>query len=140
SLAVLRAQSDYFRALETIVGRPVTLRDALNAGFPVPLCEDSGVREVITPNTPLCTISEAARNALQDQLTWNPKEVLLDMDGTLYPLDGPKDGYRGSSLERTVNTSILAYVQGREECTEEMAQALVQQALSDPVGERLLDE
>lgn len=129
---ILGAQEYFFRELETIIGRPVTVRDALRAGFPFPLCEDPAFRTVGL-STPLREIALRARNILATQ-TIPTGDIILDMDGTLYSLDGPGNGFVGSTLEKEVNRNALAFIMKYEPCTEEKAQQIFAVGLRDFIG------
>lgn len=60
--------------------------------------------------------------------------IVFDLDGTLYQIDGQPTGYNGSSLERAVLKNAQAFIQAQEKCSLSVAQALLRDALSDPVG------
>lgn len=60
--------------------------------------------------------------------------IIFDMDGTLYQIDGQTTGFVGSSLEVAILHNALAYIQEYEDCTVEVAQAVLTEALADPVG------
>lgn len=66
---------------------------------------------------------------------------IFDLDGTLYQIDGNASGYKGSSLEASVIKNAKAYILETENCTEEEANQILQQALKDSVGiSRFLSE
>lgn len=60
--------------------------------------------------------------------------IIFDMDGTLYQIDGRTTGFVGSSLEAAIFQNALAYIQIREQCDLEMAQAILTAAQADPAG------
>ncbi len=59
---------------------------------------------------------------------------IFDMDGTLYQIDGSPKGFSGSSLESSVIQNAKQYVQQQENCTQEVADGIVQEGLRDNIG------
>ena len=60
--------------------------------------------------------------------------AIFDMDGTLYQIDRKDTGYKGSTLEREVNTNALQLIKQKEGSDDETAQQLLQLGLEDEVG------
>ncbi len=129
---ILGAQESFFRELETIIGKKITLRDSLRAGFPLPVCEDPALRTVGL-STPLREIALRARQTLDTQ-AMPSGDIILDMDGTLYSLDGPGNGFVGSTLEREVNRNAVAFIMKREPCTEQNALKIFTEGSRDFIG------
>lgn len=61
--------------------------------------------------------------------------VVLDMDGTLYPHDGPNGGFRGSTKERFLTNLHLDFIRSREPGLETVqAKDIFAASLKHPIG------
>ncbi len=61
--------------------------------------------------------------------------VVLDMDGTLYPHDGPNGGFRGSTKERFLTNLHLDFIRSREPGLEPVqAKDIFAASLQHPIG------
>lgn len=60
--------------------------------------------------------------------------IIFDMDGTLYQLDGENNGFKGSTLESTVNKRMIDFISQKEDISTEQAIEIFRQAISNPVG------
>lgn len=66
-----------------------------------------------------------------------PKEIpspenidlyIFDMDGTTYLLDGKENGFKGSSLEKSVRSNLIRYVAAKESLSIHDAEKIVNEA------------
>lgn len=64
----------------------------------------------------------------------NQRIIIFDMDGTLYQLDGEKNGYSGSTLESKVNQNIIKYILKKENTSIDQTMAIFKLAISDKIG------
>lgn len=61
--------------------------------------------------------------------------VILDMDGTIYPLDGENAGFKNSSKERHLTESFVDFIQSHEpDLSREQALSIFQTSLLDKIG------
>jgi FMN phosphatase YigB (HAD superfamily) len=61
--------------------------------------------------------------------------VVLDMDGTLYPLDGEQNGFKNSTKERFLTNGFIDYIVSKEpDLSYHEAIALFQETLKHPIG------
>lgn len=60
--------------------------------------------------------------------------IILDMDGTLYQLDGIESGFKGSRLEKTIQDNVLSMVINREGFAQEEAQSLIDSLKSEHIS------
>lgn len=61
--------------------------------------------------------------------------TVLDMDGTLYPHDGPQNGFKGSSVERGMTQIHVDYILANEpELQEHEARNVFTQSLTHAIG------
>lgn len=60
--------------------------------------------------------------------------IVFDMDGTLYQLDGDRNGFTNSTLEKAVTANAVAFIRKQEMCTNKPARQLFKTGLADPVG------
>jgi FMN phosphatase YigB (HAD superfamily) len=59
---------------------------------------------------------------------------MFPLDGTLYQLDGVRNGYQGSTLERCVLDNAKKFIITRERCSEVEALSILEQGLTDKTG------
>lgn len=59
---------------------------------------------------------------------------IIDMDGTLYQLDGERGGYTGSKLEKNVFENAINFIKIREDCSTDEASAIYASGVAEPVG------
>jgi|CXWL01.1.fsa_nt_gi FMN phosphatase YigB (HAD superfamily) len=128
---LLQAEWTMLDDFEKLLNTRVRIRDVLKAHFPLPLCTDMP-RFALSAN--MNAVNEAARNLLRARSLPMPKEAVIDMDGTLYRLDGPQNGFAGSSLQRSIEMYALQYIQRQEFCDIDQAQKLLAKAKTDTVG------
>lgn len=132
SLDILRAQEIFFAEINRIIGTRLTLRDALRVGFPLPMCEEFSL-EPLGLSTTLQNVCAQARTIV-DQQSNATGDIVIDMDGTLYTLDGPGNRFAGSTLAKNIGDNIRTFIQGRENCSRERAEEILEQASADTVG------
>lgn len=110
--------------------KPLTFRDLLRAGYPLP----TNAAKTI-PVFRDDTVTEYLDRCIK-LIEWerNREVMIFDMDGTLYQLDGENNGFRGSTLERTVQANALLLIQEREQCSLQQAEEILAQASKNPVG------
>ena len=135
---LLEADRAFLQGLEQITGMKITVRDACKAKLPIPVLREYTQQKqknitfaalVNLLNTPLTELIERALTELQ-----LPQNIIFDMDGTLYNLDGEDEGFNGSRLEQSVLIKAKAYILAKEKCTEEEAKSILLQGLADKVG------
>lgn len=131
SARLLVAERAFLNGLETIVGRPLAVKDALRGGYPLPEFPFGAPTGL---HTTLQTLNERARNLLRIGSMPKPDRIILDNDGTLYRLDGPGERFAGSTLERKIMMNAVSFVRKQEGCLEEDARRIVAEGLRDSVG------
>ncbi len=61
--------------------------------------------------------------------------LILDMDGTLYPHDGPQNGFKGSTKEQLLTQLHLDYILSKEpHLDDQQIRALFVESLNHPIG------
>lgn len=131
STQLLTAERTFLNDLETIVGRPLAIKDAIQGGYPLP---ELPFDAPVGLHTGLQTLNARARNLLRIGSMPKPDRIIFDNDGTLYRLDGPGERFAGSTLERKIMMNAVSFVQAREGCLEEDARRIVAEGLRDSVG------
>lgn len=132
SRRALEIEDDMLGAVEKdVLGRPLLVSDIVQKGFAVSKF----------PNIDLPPETEKyreyilrARKVLDAMLLPNPDRVVLDMDGTFYPLDGFAEGFIGSRLEKEIEAGALRFIMAKEGCNESAAVEIFQRAKEDPIG------
>lgn len=109
---------------------PLTFRDLIKLGFPLPTN--------LLNNIPV-SINDYATNYLDRCLDLIEKErqkpvIIFDLDGTLYQLDGEKDGFKRSSLDRKVRQNALSFICDKEGCNAEVARGIYDEGVKNEVG------
>lgn len=130
SQRLLQAQIGLFKQLEQLLGNSVTMRDFIQAGFPKVECPALGQ---ITLNSRLVDIAERAYNLLMSQERSLPAETILDMDGTLYALDG-EGMFAQSSLGKAVRNNAILYFMKLANCSELEATKIVDSDENNKIG------
>lgn len=62
------------------------------------------------------------------------RALILDLDGTIYRLVGPKNEYSGSKLEKIVLKNSRTFIKNRNLVESNKIDSLIQAGLKDPVG------
>ena len=86
----------------------------------------------VTLNTPMTAYLDFCLERIR--LEREREVAILDLDGTLYDLDGADGGYQGSRLENSVVEKAIEFIQRREMCSYSAANDILQQGLMDPTG------
>lgn len=60
--------------------------------------------------------------------------IIFDMDGTLYLLDGDNNGFTNSTLQQQVLRKSLDFIKEREQCSENKALQILDEARNNSVG------
>jgi len=137
SLKAISSFKNLVIAFEKSTSSPLTFRDLVRAGFPL-------------PTNALKTIPVSINDKITDYLDYcvdliqyerDRKVFVFDMDGTVYQLDGINNGFKGSTLESVVKLNAKGFIKAKEECDETTAQTILEQATKDEVGiSRFLSE
>ena len=115
---------------ETARGKPLTFRDLIKSGFPLPTNQSKSI--LVSINTDPKIYLE---NCLQMIETEQQREVIVfDMDGTLYQLDGNNCSYTGSTLERKILENCLEFISQKERIKPEQTETVMNQGLQDRIG------
>jgi len=119
-----------FSEFETGVGKRLLFSDLVRAGFPLPTDGKQTIE---------ISLKQPVQDYLSQCLLLIEQEekrlvVVFDMDGTLYQLDGEKNGYSGSTLENKVLDKALKFIIAREKCSEIEAEKIRSLGLVDQVG------
>ncbi|MCX6816461.1 MAG: HAD hydrolase-like protein [Candidatus Beckwithbacteria bacterium] len=115
---------------EAITGKPFKFRDLVKSGFPLPTNQDKTISISINNK-----VIEYLQLCIETIKTEQQREVIvLDMDGTLYQLDGKNNGYSSSRLEATVLENCQKFIITTENCSPETAKITMAQGLKDPIG------
>ncbi|MFH1280673.1 MAG: HAD family hydrolase [Candidatus Beckwithbacteria bacterium] len=115
---------------ENVTGKSLKFRDFVKAGFPLPTNKEKTIPVSINtdPKEYLENCLKMIENEQQRQV------IILDMDGTLYELDGENNGYSGSSLETKVLDNCRLFIVNKESCSPEQAEMIMNQGLRDRIG------
>lgn len=112
-------------------GQPLRFRDLIRAGFTIPVAQIKtavpvSINDCVVTYLDLCLekIDEEQKRSV----------YIFDMDGTLYRLDGPNGGYKGSTLEGQVYQNAVAFIAQREPCQRDMALEIYETGIRDPIG------
>jgi FMN phosphatase YigB (HAD superfamily) len=85
-------------------------------------------------NSGMNSINQSARNLLRARSLRIPKDAVIDMDGTLYILDGPQNAFAGSTLERSMEAFALEFISSQESCSQQQARVFLETAKEDYIG------
>lgn len=130
SIQIIKSFQDVVEQYEKSSSAPLTFRRLVKTGYPL-------------PTNLLKTIPVSINDRVGDYLTRcvniiqqeQQREVaVFDMDGTLYQLDGINNGFSGSTLESAVLQKAKKFIKMKEQCSDKDAEALLQTALTDPIG------
>lgn len=115
---------------EAATGKQVTFRDLIKSGFPLPTNREKTIPVSINtdPKTYLKSCLQMVEVEQQREV------VILDMDGTLYQLDGQNNGYSGSRLEMAVLNNCQQFIMANESCLPAEAKLIMEQGLKDSIG------
>ena len=131
SKQMLLAQMQLITSLEEVRGSELTVNDLISAGFPLPT--DSAKTIQISRSERVVSYLERCRSLVEREEKRNV--TILDMDGTLYQLDGDENGFEGSALEDRVNQRAREFITDREpELRPDEVENVFQAGLSDDVG------
>lgn len=115
---------------EATTGKSLKFRDLIKAGFPLPTNQEKTIPISINSK-----VSDYLQTCLRLIETEQQREiVILDVDGTLYQLDGKDNGYSGSKLETAVLENCQRFIIGIENCSVETAKMIMKQGLQDSIG------
>jgi FMN phosphatase YigB (HAD superfamily)/uracil phosphoribosyltransferase len=131
SIRLLKAFRDTIVGLEKIIGTPITTEMVTNAGFPIASCKK------LPKTTPKTLIKDTAAQALSLLKVRNlraPKEIYLDMDGTLYSFIGG-DTYEESNLKKEVEKQGILFIQKTERCSSPTAKLIWEEATNNLIGQ-----
>lgn len=131
SRQMIRSFISLIADFETATGKSLTFRDLIKSGFPLPTNREKTIP--VSINTDLKTYLESCLQMIEAEQ--KREVVILDMDGTLYQLDGKNCGYSGSSLERKVLENCRLFIQQKEkDITTEQVESIMNQGLQDEIG------
>lgn len=115
---------------ETTTGKSLKFRDFIKNGFPLPTNQEKTIPISINSK-----VSDYLQTCLRLIEAEQQKEVIvLDMDGTLYRLDGVNNGYSGSNLETAVLENCQQFIIAKENCSPTTAKSIMEQGLKDSIG------
>ena len=127
---MIREFIELINSYQEKTGKTLTFRDLIKAGYPLPTDIERTIP--ITINTCLSTYLQSAIKLI-DKESQRPV-IVLDMDGTLYELNGQDGSFKGSSLERAVFNNALRFIIEREGVTSEQALEIMKTGQEDEVG------
>lgn len=115
---------------QSIFNQPLTIKNLLKAGFPIPTNQQKTIPITINTN-----VTEYLNNCLKLIEKEQQRQVIIfDMDGTLYQLDGLNNGFSGSKLETKVLSNATNFILNKENCSIIAAQQILQEGLNNPIG------
>lgn len=112
-------------------GKRLRFRDLVKAGFTLPVATNKDVLPISINNYVIDYLDRCLEKISAEQ---NRQVKILDMDGTLYRLDGIDGGYSGSTLEKRVKENALRFIVDKESCSLLEAQGIYAAGAADPVG------
>jgi len=130
SREMLRMQKELIQDYERVLGEELTFRQLLKLGFPLPTNPEKTIPISINDRV----VDYIANCVELIEKEEQRKVIILDMDGTLYNLDGDDGGFSNSTLNNRVNQNAIDFIINWEKCSLEKAQAIFKEAQADPVG------
>lgn len=124
SRALLQAEDTLLGTVEAVINKELRIKDMLRAGFPLPYSPDLPKNSLNSPFRAIYRQAIQRLDSLTSLLNPRPAELVLDMDGTLYSLDGEGGGFRGSTLARLVAENAIQLIQTCESCSQDQAEAI----------------
>ena len=130
SIEVIKAFKRLIDSYEQESGSVLTFKDLVKNGFPLP----TNVLKTIP-----VSINENVKDYLDKCLFIIEQErirdvYIFDMDGTLYQLDGERNRFSGSSLEKAVLENAKRFIIQMEVVSDEIAEEILRAALQDEIG------
>jgi len=110
-------------------GDPLTIKDLVRAGFPIPTDRSKKI-PVELEDTVNGYLDRCLGRIEQER---RRRVGVFDMDGTLYQLNGNNHGFSGSSLEKGILANARKFIYDRESNKSEVDQVM-QDGLADEVG------
>lgn len=130
SAEMLMSQKNLIQEYERTLDEELTFRDLVKLGFSLPTNPEKSI--------PI-SINDSVGGYINRCIELIKKEeersvVIMDMDGTLYNLDGDAGGYNNSSLESMVNKNALNFIVDIEGCSVEEAETIFKEAKTYQIG------
>lgn len=118
-------------SFESYTGKQLTFRNLVRAGFPLPTDERKTIPISIND-----IVTDYLSRTLERIADEEERMVMIfDMDGTLYQLDGEKNGFNDSTLEqRVLENARLFILTNITNGNAEDADSIMAQGLADTVG------
>lgn len=108
----------------------LTFKRLIKNGFSLPISLEKNIPISIND-----TLNQYLERCIQEiKAEQNRPVIVLDMDGTLYELDGKEGGFKGSKLDKTVMDNALSFIREKEECSHAEAEAVLHAGVADEIG------
>lgn len=108
----------------------VTFRELARMGFSLPVSLERNIPISINED-----VDSYLKKCIQEiRAEQGRPVVVLDMDGTLYQLDGENGGFRDSKLDKTVMYNALSFIVQKERCSYGDAEKILNDGMADEVG------
>ncbi len=128
----LEIEDAMLEAMEnTVFQRPLLVEDIARAGFAI---SRFPTIELPAETDQYRAYIAKAQRVVDAMLLPKPDQIILDMDGTFYPLDGFAENFLGSRLEKELEAKAIAYIMTKEGCDNASAMTIFQEAKKDSIG------
>jgi len=128
---IIREYKTLVETFEKQEGRtPLRFRELVDAGFALPV--SVATRIPISINDRVVDYLDRCLETLNKEQ--KRSGFILDMDGTLYLLDGNRNGFTGSSLEKMVCENAVSFIIKNESCSQARATEIYREGINDPIG------
>jgi FMN phosphatase YigB (HAD superfamily) len=117
---------------ELIGGTRVRIQDILDSGYAVP--DFRPFIELPETTDSVRSYVSKVRNLVACMQLPLPDELVVDMDGTFYSLDGTENGFAGSTLEQEIRTKAVELIAALQNCDAQAAEIIFAQAVQDSIG------